>query len=105
MKINDLLSIGYNALIYTKDLKAGMKIIDCVGIVPTDGRCEIFTVTRVEVEKERVIYRAKTDDNCGCYDFAYADERIPEEPKLRVFFSSIEEGLSYGIPKEDIEET
>jgi len=82
-----------------------MKLIDYVGILDTDKRCDMFTVTRVVVKKDKVIFRARTDDDGGYYDFVYEELRIPEEPKIRVFFSSIEEGLSYGIPKEDIEET
>ena len=105
MEKHQFKSIGYNATIFAKDLKIGMKLIDYVGVMPTNRRCEIFTVTRVVITKEQVIYRARTDDDGGYYDFAYEENRRFEEPKMRVFFSSIEEGLGYGIPKEDIEET
>lgn len=105
MKSNDMTLIAFNATIYAKDLRVGMKFIDYIGVMPSDNRCEIFTVNYVVVEKDRVIFRAKTEDDSGYYDFVYEELRIPEEPKMRVFFSSIEEGLGYGIAKEDIEET
>ena len=105
MKKSLIHKIQYNATIYAKDLKVGMRLIDYVGIQDTDKRCDMFTVTIVVVKKDRVIFRARTDDDGGYYDFVFEELRIPEEPKMRVFFSTIEEGLGYGIAKEDIEET
>ena len=107
MTIDDLEKIQFNADIYAKDLKDGMKIIDEDDCDKPDAISYVFEISEVVVTKEKVSFRAVTYSKDGkiIHDFTYGLFREPEEPMLTVFFSSIEEGKRYGLFKDKIKST
>ncbi len=107
MTLDDLEKIQFNADIYAKDLKEGMKIIDEDDCDKPDSISYVFEVSEVVVTKEKVSFRAVTygKDEKIIHDFTYGLFREPEEPMLTVFFSSVEEGEKFGIAKDKIKTT
>ena len=104
-KLEDLEKIQYNATIFAKDLKVGMRLMDEDDPDRPEPESFIFEVVEVKVSDEIVTYRevACGDNGKVIHDFAYDLFRKPEEPKITVFFSSIEEALKFGIKEKDIE--
>ena len=107
MKLEDLETIRYNAKIYAKDLKDGMKIIDEDDCDKADSITYIFDVRDVKVTDEKILFRAIAhgDNNEIIHDFTYTLYRKPEEPELIVFFSSKDKGIKFGIKEQDIQDT
>ena len=107
MTIDDLEKIQFNADIYAKDLKEGMKIIDEDDCDKPDAISYVFEVSEVVVTKEKISFRAIAYGRGGkiIHDFTYGLFREPEEPMLTVFFSSVEEGVKFGIAKDKIQTT
>lgn len=104
MKLEDLKSVRFCAKIYAKDLKNGMKIIDEDDCDKVDSITYIFDVCDVKVTSKKVLFRAIAygEQNEIICDFNYTLYRKPEEPELIVFFSSIDEGIKFGIKEQDI---
>jgi hypothetical protein len=107
MSIEDLKKIQYNADIFAKDLKDGMKIIDEDDCDKPDAISYVFEVSNVVATKEKITFRAVAygRKNEIIHDFTYDLYREPEEPIITVFFESIKEGLSYGLCKDIIQTT
>ena len=108
MRIQDIL---YNAVVYCKDLKVGMTLIEEDNPDDLDNsRCCVYIVTSVKVTDEKVFVSTEIADferkRPFHFDgFDYEFNRKPEEPTCTLFFSSIEEGLKFGLKREDIEVT
>ena len=107
MTKDDFEKIQFNADIYAKDLKDGMKIIDEDDCDKPDAISYVFDVSEVVVTKEKVTFReiAYGKNKQIIYDFIHEIFREPEEPMLTVFFSSVEEGKKFGIAKDKIQTT
>lgn len=105
MKMNDLSKIAYSATIYAKDLKAGMRIIDDCPDDNSDVLNNLFEIADVNVSDKVVTFRAVffNENNEPEFDYTYDIYREPEEPTIVVFFSSIEEGVKFGIDEKEIQ--
>ena len=85
-----------------------MKIIEQDDPNDENSRCRIYIIASVTITKEKVSFKAEVADYeilvpGWIEDFKLEFNRIPEEPYFLIFLSSIEEGLKFGIKREDIE--
>ena len=84
-----------------------MKILDEDDCDKPDAIWHVFEISNVVVTKEKITFRAVAygRSNEIIRDFTYDLYREPEDPIITVYFESIEEGVSYGLSKDNIQTT
>ena len=105
MEKEDLKLIKYNASISVDDIKVGMKIIDVIEQDDKETKICVFDVLDVDTtSKDEITFKARAvdHDQNKVHDYIYDIDR---GTKLKVYFSSIKEGLKFGIKRKDIEIT
>ena len=98
----------YHAFVDCINLKPGMKIMEQDDPNDENSRCRIYIIASVTITREKVSFQAEVADYekrvpGWIEDYKLEFNRTPEEPYFLIFLSSVEEGLKFGIKREDIE--